>query len=528
MKSNISIKNRLVILIALLGIVAFVSNVLAAANIWNVNANATVIVDDYMSEKDKLAEIRRSTMDIHKMALSHIVATNYNTMLDLVTMIKEEESVLDDMLAEYGSYISEEDAGTYQNLLTNYDSFKHALVHLVCASASSKTQDAYAYANGDVASFSDAMESNIKELEASVGEQTAQARGRLSSAFVISMITSVLTIVLCLGLVFTAISIVLNYVVKPIKNILATLNESAGRISTVVGEVLESTRHSNQRSMDLSAVAEELSASVQEVASNASNINRSAEKIKFGANDMAGECGDITDYSVKMKTRADAMERSAQATLEMTDTKVAEILGVLNEAIENSRSVDQINSLTKEIKNIASNINLIALNASVEAARAGDAGRGFAVVAKEILELAESSQTTANRIQEINETVTRSVHNLSQNAQCLVDYLNESILTQFQEFVRTGSQYKSDAVYIEGVMDEFNDKVTHFRNSITEIVSSIASITKAIDESVVGISGVADSAQDMVRNMEDITARMDTNKEIVEELNKETEAFSNL
>lgn len=295
-----------------------------------------------------------------------------------------------------------------------------------------------------------------------------------------------------------------------------------------MGGVLESTRHSNQRSMDLSAVAEELSASVQEVASNASNINRSAEKIEFGANDMAGECGDITDYSVKMKTRADAMERSAQATLEMTDAKVAEILEVLNEAIENSRSVDQINSLTKEIKNIASNINLIALNASVEAARAGDAGRGFAVVAKEILELAESSQTTANRIQEINETVTRSVHNLSQNAQCLVDYLNESILTQFQEFARTGSQYKNDAVYIEGVMDEFNDKVTHFRNSITEIVSSIASITKAIDESVVGISGVADSAQDMVRNMEDITARMDTNKEIVEELNRETEAFSNL
>lgn len=289
------------------------------------NANATVIVDDYMSEKDKLAE--------------------------------------------YESYISEKDAGTYQNLLTNYDSFKHALVHLVCASASasSKTQDAYAYANGDVASFSDAMESDIKELEGSVNGQTAQARGRLSSA------------------------------------------------------------------------------SVQEVASNASNINRSAEKIEFGANDMAG-----------------------------------------------------------------------------------DAGRGFAVVAKEILELAESSQTTANRIQEINETVTRSVHNLSQNAQCLVDYLNESILTQFQEFARTGSQYKNDAVYIEGVMDEFNDKVTHFRNSITEIVSSIASITKAIDESVVGISGVADSAQDMVRNMEDIAARMDTNKEIVEELNRETEAFSNL
>lgn len=528
MKSKISLKNRLILPIALLGVVALISNIWAIFNIRNVNDNAAVIADDYMAGKDKLAEIRQSAMNIHKMALSHIVATDYETMISVVSGIKEEERALDDMLEEYENYITDGDRDAYQNLISNYEAFKHTLVHLVCASACRKTQDAYAYANGDVAYYNSEMESNIDQLESSINEQTTQARNQLSSVYRTSIVTNTITILLCFGLVLTAITIVLNYVVKPIKNILNTLNESAAHINTVVREVLKRTKNSNQSSMELSSLAEELSASIQKMASNASNINLNAEEIKSGADGMAEECGEITEYSIRMRTRADEMERSAQVTLEMTNAKVTDILKVLSEAIENSRSVDRINSLTKEIMNISSTINLIALNASIEAARAGAAGHGFAVVANEILELADSSQQTANRIQEVNETVTKMVHNLSESAQHLVDYMNESILTQFQTFVGTGKQYQNDAAYIEESMDEFNEKVTLLKNSITEIAASIALITKTIDESVSGISGVADSAQSLVRDMKDITARMDTNQEIVEDLNRETMAFANL
>ena len=528
MKSRISIKSRLILPIALLGMVALISNIWAVFNIRNVNNNAAVIADEYMAGKDNLAEIRQSAMNIHKMTLSHIVATDYETMIHVVSEIKQEERALDAMLAEYKSYLTEDDTDTYQELLSHYEAFKHALVHLICASASRKTQDAYTYANGDVAYYNTEMESCIDALEASITEQTVQARDQLSSVYRSSIITNAVTILLCFGLVLAAITIVLNYVVAPIKNILSTLGESTSRINSVVGEVLERTRNSNQSSMDLSALAEELSASIQKMATNASNINLNAEEIEFGANDMSEECSNIAAYSMNMRTRADEMEHSAQITLEMTNAKVKSILEVLSEAIENSRSVDRINSLTKDIMNISSTINLIALNASIEAARAGTAGHGFAVVAKEILELADSSQKTANRIQETNETVTKIVHNLSESAQQLVDYMNESILTQFGEFVNTGSQYKNDAAYIEKSMDEFNEKVTQLKNSITEIAASISLITKTIDESVSGISGVAGSAQSLVKDMKDITHRMDTNQEIAEELNRETMAFANL
>ncbi len=241
---------------------------------------------------------------------------------------------------------------------------------------------------------------------------------------------------------------------------------------------------------------------------------------------MAEECSAITDYSSAMKKRANEMEAAAQANTEVIQKKAADILEVLEEAIENSKSVDQVNSLTKDIVAISSSTNLIALNASVEAMRAGEAGKGFVVVASEIKSLANSCSETAGRIQEVNKIVTNAVHNLSKHSQDMADYLSETVLTEFQEFVRSGRQYKEDADYVKEMIDSFNSRTDRLRHSMTEIADSIESIAKAIDDGAAGITGVAGSTKSLVGDMADITDRMDTNREIVEELKKQMGVFS--
>ena len=231
MKKKLNIKYRLILPIALLGIVALISNVLAVTNIKNVNDNAANIADNYMEGKTQLAEIQQSVMNIHKMALSHIVATDYNTMIIFVNDIKEEEKRLEGMLADYEIYITDEDRKTYDALLSDYDSLKHSLVFLVCASASSKTQEAYAYANGDVASFNAAVENDIDVLDDSISSRTAQARKQLSSVYIISMVTNSASTLACIVLVFISVSLILKSVAKPISNILDTLRGCSGRIS---------------------------------------------------------------------------------------------------------------------------------------------------------------------------------------------------------------------------------------------------------------------------------------------------------
>ena len=528
MKTKLSIQQRLILPIILLGVVALISNLLSVFSINNVNSNASKIVDDYMVGSETLQDIRHATTNIHKMALSHIVAADYTTMINVVRQIKEEEQALETFLEEYKAYITKDEEALYSQLLSNYDSFKHALVYLVCASADSKTQDAYAYANGDVASFGAAIESNTAELDAAVSARTADARKKLLAVYIISLVITVAAIVTCVILVLAAVRIIKNYVITPIKGTVDTLQESSEKLNGVAGEVLKRTQTSGKSAEGLSSLADSLSMAIVKVANNAANINSSASDIKLDVRDMASECGAITEYSSAMKVRANEMEASAQTNADVIRKKASDILAVLGEAIENSKSVDQVNSLTNEIVAISSTTNLIALNASVEAMRAGDAGNGFAVVASEIKSLADSCGQTAGRIQEVNEIVTNAVHNLSRHSQDMADYLSGTILKEFQEFVHSGQQYKEDADYVKEMIDAFNSRTDRLQHSMNEIADSIGSITKALDEGASGITGVAGSTKSLVDDMADITRRMDINREIVEELKKQMEVFADL
>ncbi len=344
--------------------------------------------------------------------------------------------------------------------------------------------------------------------------------------YIISLIIAAASIAACMALVLAAIRIIKKYVIAPIKDTVGTLQESSQKLDEVTGEVLKHTRTSGKSAGVLSSLADSLSMAIQKVANNAAIINSSAADIKGDVRDMAEECSAITDYSSAMKKRANEMEAAAQTNTEVIQKKAADILEVLEEAIENSKSVNQVNSLTKDIVAISSSTTLIALNASVEAMRAGEAGKGFSVVAREIKSLANSCSETAGRIQEVNQIVTNAVHNLSKHSQDMADYLSETVLTEFQEIVRSGRQYKEDADYVKEMIDAFNSRTDRLRNSMIDIADSIESITKAIDDGAGGITGVADSTKSLAGDMADITDRMDTNREIVEELKKQMEVFA--
>ena len=164
--------------------------------------------------------------------------------------------------------------------------------------------------------------------------------------------------------------------------------------------------------------------------------------------------------------------------------------------------------LDSRVTEIAEQINLLSLNASIEAARAGEAGKGFAVVADEISQLAFASREAANNIQQINGVVTAAVHNLANNANDLVTYMNESILPEFESFVDAGSEYKQNATYIEGVMNEFSAKTDNLKSAMDGIAVSIDGITRAIEEGVAGVNGAAENTQILVSDIDNITVSL--------------------
>ena len=317
----------------------------------------------------------------------------------------------------------------------------------------------------------------------------------------------------------------INVFIERLQEIMRLIVGNTQRMETVVKEVRDSVQTSNDNVSDLSAMTEELAATMEEVGSSANIINGNIESVREEGEVIADKTGKINEYSMDMKDNADKMESNAKASMAQTSRKLTEILGVLNRAIEDSKSVDQVNSLTNDILGISEQTNLLSLNASIEAARAGEAGKGFAVVADVIRKLAESSGETANRIQEINVVVMDAVHNLSNNANNLVEYVQNSILPEFENFVGNGVEYQQNATYIQQSMNEFADMTENLRNAVNEITASIGTITRAIDDGAKGVNGAAESTQNLVLDMEKINSQMEENEGIATLLEEGTSVF---
>lgn len=577
MKKQGRFSTKMIILIPVfvIGIISIISSILAVKNIRKVNENATQIANGYMVCIADLGSIQTETEKIHRLGLSHIVATDLDSMISLVDVIRSEQTVLDGYLSDFEQFIDDSDRENYEAILSNYEGLKYENANLMAYSANGNKEAAYALANGAISEYADKIDQNITAIQEVVNNNADTAKQQLTKVYKYSLTVSFVTIAVSMASLLFAVFSVLKMVIVPLsktkneineiiddidrregdltrrvtimenqevaavgsginlfmgklQDIFKTIIHNSKRMETVVNEVRESVMTSNSSVSDLSALTEELSATMQEMSDNAALINSNTESVAGEVNQIAERTTEINNYTKEMKGHADSMESAARSNMESTGTKVNEILEVLNRAIEDSNSVNQVNSLTDDILNIASQTNLLALNASIEAARAGDAGRGFAVVATEISQLAAASQEAANRIQQINSVVTQAVHNLADNANGLVQYMNESILPEFEEFVTAGSEYKNKATYIENVMSEFESKTDSLKNTMVEIQKSINTIAHAIEEGAKGVSNAADSTQVLVTDMENISNRMDENFEIATDLKKETAIFTKI
>ena len=317
----------------------------------------------------------------------------------------------------------------------------------------------------------------------------------------------------------------INDLLEYIRGVVSSIHQNSTKLAGSVDTALTSATETNDKLGDVSATMEEMSAAMEETSASVQQVQGSTNKVKSEVEDMYSNVQDGTNYARDMEARAVDMRNKAAQETEEAKQAADEMTTSLNEKIEKSKAVENISSLTETILEIASQTNLLSLNASIEAARAGEHGKGFAVVAEEISGLATSSAETARKIQVISTEVIGNVRELADEATKMVDFVRDKTIGGYQQLMETGEQYQEDAVRISEMLKSVEEASQSIENSMNDVSNAMDDVATAVDESARGIGDIAGAVNKMSDNMNESTEIVNENAEIAQELEGEVNKF---
>jgi len=317
----------------------------------------------------------------------------------------------------------------------------------------------------------------------------------------------------------------INSLLEYIRDVVSSIYTSSSKLSGSVDTALDTTIKTNDQLDTVSATMEEMSAAMEETSASLQQVQGSTSKIKEDVQGMYSSVREGTDYAGQMEQRAMEMRQHAEEETNLAKEAADNMANNLNAKIEKSKAVEGISGLTQTILEIASQTNLLSLNASIEAARAGEHGKGFAVVAGEISSLATNSADTAKKIQKISDEVISTVKELTEEATKMVEFVREKTVDGYLQLMDTGIQYQEDAKKISEMLKTMEMASQNIESSMNIVSDAMDDVSTAVDESARGISDVAGAVSEMSDNMNQNREVVNENANIAQQLDGEVNKF---
>jgi methyl-accepting chemotaxis protein len=312
---------------------------------------------------------------------------------------------------------------------------------------------------------------------------------------------------------------------KTLKEVVKDLIDASENINNNANIVENLTDILKIKSEESSYDTESLSAGMEETAATAQEISASSGEMKNMVNSIVKKASEGANIAQSIVKKAIGINAGTEGSKSETDKVYNNIKNELEVAIVGSKAVEEIHSLASSILHITSQTNLLALNAAIEAARAGEAGRGFAVVADEVRKLAEQSGATAADIQNVVKNVNASVKNLATSSTKMLGFMDEEVSLNYEIIIGTGKEYMDDAENFNKFMKEFDETAQHLNTSINGITIAIEQVTGTVSEGAEGVFSISDKSIDIVNKMEEIKNTTGSNKVSAEKLKDITSKF---
>lgn len=293
-------------------------------------------------------------------------------------------------------------------------------------------------------------------------------------------------------------------IIRRLDNVSVNMKTSAGEIHTRTDQVATATDENSATAEQLAASMEETSATIEDVLGKITTMNSEMEEIYSKTVDGKNLAMEISSKSNQIagetKENADETNRIYNRVKEAADL-----------AMEKSRSVDEINNLTQAITAIASQTNLLSLNASIEAARAGEVGKGFAVVAGEIGQLATQSQDSVARITEAVQLVKDSVGDLQKCLTEVLTFVDEKVVSDYQKFLDACEAYEDQANRMNVTMDTVAHSINDFKIASNDMNVAMDSINSVARQSAEDVVAIADKSTETVSALDEARTQIRQN-----------------
>lgn len=551
------------------------SNLLSISSLNKVSESNKKVSEKYLVKVTELGEIARDYQAVQKYMNSHLITFMPQEKEAFEAQIAATSESLKTNTLEYSTHIDDTDRDKFQLMFDNIQKYFGISPKIIELSNMGDSYGAFQVMNTEIGPISSEIEVLIDELitlnHEAVNEAKAVQNETVKSSYVVIIASVVaLLVLMALSLIYVNAKISgpikkatksLNHMISDIKSgegdltvrLKAHSKDETGQLVSGINSLIESLQDimlqvrtysedlktsvdsvfrqvgkANENVSETSASMEELSASMEETSATTYSLTEQADNINNEMQEMNQEARNGSDYARNIRTNADRMKGAAIESKNKTMQLIAEIKANLEKAIQHCTKVELISDMTHEILSISEQTTLLSLNASIEAARAGEAGKGFAVVANEIRSLADNSNQTANKIQEINAMVISAVSELSANANSMIEFINTDVMKDYDMLADMVDQYNTDAGSFDDILSGFYTNTVRLSQTITEMAESINQITITIEESSHTIGNVANNSAELVESMGRINETMEKNSEISNTLQTQVQTFKKL
>lgn len=311
----------------------------------------------------------------------------------------------------------------------------------------------------------------------------------------------------------------IGLIIEKMKELTQSLGNIVGKIRNSSDTMSSNSYELNDTSSQTLAANNEISKAVEDVAEGSTGMAASISKINENLLEMSNETKDINESVNEIRNQTVAVQDSSKImndkikSMQNSSQKMDEGISAISKRIETvNTTVDKVSNIVSVIEEISSETNLLSLNASIEAARAGDAGKGFAVVAQEIRVLSDNTNTELENIKQIISSLVEECRYCVQASGTIVEdnaKQKEEIKAVLDEFGSLDEQIQKTAEKADEIeelvtaMIELNDDITKSSNSLTDVSAANAAATEEMNANIEELNAMMNGVSEMAGNMND-------------------------